>query len=58
MPLIVVVVLVVTAAALRRGRWDTALLLLLFNVLMNLYPVFSMRHIRARGRSLQPLAAP
>ena len=46
--LIFVAVLVIAADALRLGWWDTAAWLLLFNLVLNAYPVFSMRHVRAR----------
>jgi len=45
---IFLIVLVIAIDAVRRGWWETALWLTLFNVLLNAYPVFSMRHVRAR----------
>jgi hypothetical protein len=45
---IFVVIIGITLWPLVSGRWDTAAWLLLFNVLHNLYPVLSVRQIRAR----------
>jgi glycosyl-4,4'-diaponeurosporenoate acyltransferase len=51
---LVFVVVTVLAAdmALRRGWWDTAAWLLAFNVLLNAYPVLSLRAVRARMERL------
>ena len=46
--LIFVVITGITLWALVSGWWDTAAWLLLFNVLHNLYPVLSVRQVRAR----------
>lgn len=46
--IIFVVIIGITLWALVAGWWDTAAWLLLFNVLHNLYPVLSVRQIRAR----------
>jgi hypothetical protein len=46
--IIFVVIIGITLWALVSGWWDTAAWLLLFNVLHNLYPVLSVRQIRAR----------
>ena len=51
--LIFLVIVVVAIDAATRGWWDTALWLTLFNVLLNAYPVFSMRHVRARIQSVR-----
>jgi hypothetical protein len=51
---IFLIVLIVAADALRRGWWDTALWLMLFNVAFNAYPVCSMRYVRARIRAVRP----
>jgi len=47
--MIFLVVCGVAVDAVRRGWWDTAAWLLLFNILLNAYPVMSMRHVRARA---------
>jgi hypothetical protein len=46
--LIFLVILAITLRPLVSGWWDTVGWLLLFNVLHNLYPVLSVRQIRAR----------
>lgn len=46
--IIFVVIVGITLWALVSGWWDTAAWLLLFNVLHNLYPVLSVRQVRAR----------
>ena len=48
----VVVTVLAVDTALRRGWWDTAAWLLLFNVLLNAYPVLSLRAVRARMERL------
>ena len=51
--LVFVVVAVLAAdTAFRRGWWDTAAWLLAFNVLLNAYPVLSLRAVRARMERL------
>lgn len=51
--MIFIVVCGVAVDAVRRGWWDTAAWLLLFNILLNAYPVMSMRHVRARAARLK-----
>ena len=46
--IIFVVILAITLWALVSGWWDTVAWLLLFNLLHNLYPVLSLRQVRAR----------
>ena len=43
----------VAVDAIRRGWWDTAGWLILFDILLNAYPVMSMRHVRARASRLK-----
>lgn len=50
--LIFMVVIGLAMDAARRGWWDTAAWLVLFDVLLNAYPVFSMRYVRARAAML------
>ncbi len=45
---IFLVVAAVAADAMRKGWWDTAGWLSLFNVLLNAYPVLSLRYVRVR----------
>ena len=46
------VVILMAGYALLKGWWDTAGWLLLFNILINAYPVMLQRHNRVRLRSL------
>lgn len=46
--LIFIVLAVVSGIFVRRGWWDTAGWLLLFNIVHNAYPVLSLRSVRAR----------
>src|SRR5262245_65129666 len=48
----VVVTVLAVDTAFRRGWWDTAAWLLAFNVLLNAYPVLSLRAVRARMERL------
>ncbi len=48
--MIFVVLSVVSGEFVRRGWWDTAGWLLLFNVALNAYPVLSLRSVRAPSR--------
>jgi hypothetical protein len=45
---IFLVIFAITLRPLISGWWDTVAWLLLFNVLHNLYPVLSVRQLRAR----------
>jgi len=50
--LVFVVVAALTVDVAVRGWWSTAAWLVLFNVVLNAYPVLSMRDIRARVQTL------
>lgn len=50
--LIFLMLVVVSGIFVRRGWWDTAGWLLLFNILHNAYPVLSLRAVRARADRL------
>jgi len=50
--LIFVVLALVSGVFVRRGWWDTAGWLLLFNIVHNAYPVLSLRSVRARAHRL------
>ena len=51
--LIFIVLAVVSGVFARRGWWDTACWLMLFNVVHNAYPVLSLRSVRARVARLR-----
>jgi len=44
----VVITVLALDTGVRRGWWDTAAWLIVFNVLFNAYPVLSLRQVRAR----------
>jgi hypothetical protein len=43
------VAIVAMEVALIRGWWDTGIELLIFDVLLNAYPLMSLRFVRARA---------
>jgi Glycosyl-4,4'-diaponeurosporenoate acyltransferase len=50
--LIFIVLAAVSGMFVRRGWWDTAGWLMVFNVVHNAYPVLSLRYVRARAKRL------
>jgi hypothetical protein len=50
--LIFIMLALVSGIFVRRGWWDTAGWLFLFNIVLNAYPVLSLRSVRARADRL------